>query len=303
MQAVTESDVTVIVITRNRSTVLAQCLDHLEKQTLQVGSILVIDSSDTFVPLSAKPNLKHVHFPPGRNQMPMARNEGIRLAQTKILAFIDDDCLADPDWLEQLLAVYSQIPSVHGVGGRITDPRWKYEPESPVGQVDSRGRVISNFFGDPGCVTPVQILPGGNMSFRKDSLLEVGGFDPSYVATNHREDPDLCLRLKELGAELYYQPKAHAVHLNARNLLGELRPWHEFYLRYSFARNEAFFLCRHFPSQVPRRWLTDSFDQLRKALKARSIVALLCAPLQLLSYGIGICAYRLSGRKTRGQNR
>lgn len=287
-----------VVITRNRPSVLERCLDCLKNQTLPVRQIVVVDSSDVLKPISNHPGLLHQHFPAGRQQMPKARNEGTRLATGKIVAFLDDDCLVDRDWLECLLEAYQERPDYAGIGGRITDARWPYDATKPIGKVSPDGEVCANFFGDGGGILAVDFLPGGNMSFRKDWLLRVRGFDPAYVATNHREDPDLCLRLKAAGGLLAYQPQAHALHLNARNSLGELKRWHEFYLRYSFARNEAFFLARHFPHRVWRRWWLDSWKQLQRAVAARSAVALLCVPVLFISFGIGLLShFRATGAK------
>lgn len=289
-----------IVITRNRASVLRDCLDHLLVQVEPPGQIVVVDSSDRFEPLEM-PGVDHVAFPAGKAQMPKARNEGARLSTRPLVAYVDDDCLVDPDWLQQIAQTYRNHPQFVGVGGRISDARWQYRPDLPIGKVFSDGSVVSNFFGDPGGVQEVDILPGGNMSFRRDWILRVGGFDPRYVATNHREDPDFCLRIRAAGGRIGYQPKAHALHLNARTSLGELKPWHEFYLRYSFARNEAFFLSRHFPREVLRRWWEDGLAQARRAFQARSLVGLLCVPVQFVSFALGVGAYWFTGRRVPGE--
>jgi GT2 family glycosyltransferase len=292
-------DFSVVVITRNRPSILAQCLDHLALQVLPASEILVIDSSEDFVPLEQYPGVKHVHFPAGRNQMPKARNEGARLASGAVIAYIDDDCLVDENWLACLADSYHRRPGLAGVGGRIVDARWKYNPAGPIGKATSDGYILANFFGDPGELVEADLLPGGNMSFRRDWLLRSGGFDPRYVATNHREDPDFCLRLRRAGGVLAYQGRAIAHHLNARNALGELSPWHEFYLRYSYGRNEGFFLCRHFPREVVRRWFEDSMQQAKRSYSARSIVAFLCIWVQFFAFGLGIASYLIDGKVPR----
>ena len=286
----------VVIITRNRPTILDQCLQALAAQTLPPAEVVIIDSSESFTARRTPENWRHLHFPSGRKQMPLARNRGIEVTSAPFVAFIDDDCIVAADWLEQLAKTYQHEPDYAGVGGLIIDPRWTFDPDRPVGQVDPSGRVTSNFFGDPGSPVEVQILPGGNMSFRRDCLLAVGGFDPSYIATNHREDPDLCLRLADAGFRLGYQAKAEALHLNARNKLGELTRWDEFYLRYSFGRNEGFFLARHFPKAVMGRWLQDTFQQSIRALKARSLADLLCTGIQGLSFGLGLLSHKIWGQ-------
>ncbi len=293
-------DFAVVIITRNRPSILEQCLSALSQQTLPPGQVIIVDSSENFSRSPLRPNWQHIHFPAGRQQMPLARNRGIELTSAPIVAFIDDDCIVSQDWLERLAEAYRQRPDFCGFGGLIQDARWQFDPKQPVGQVGPNGKVISNFFGDPGDLTEVQFLPGGNMSFRRDKLLAVGGFDPNYVATNHREDPDLCLRIGKTGGRLGYQPKAHALHLNARNRLGELSRWHEFYLRYSFGRNEGFFLARHFPLATPARWIRDTFQQGQRAWRSRSLVDGVCTGIHALSFGLGLLSYLIWGRHKHG---
>jgi GT2 family glycosyltransferase len=306
--------VAVAVITRNRPGPLRRCLEHLSRQTVAPAEIVVVDSSDderSREVCQEFPDLLYIRFPGGRHQMPTSRNLALVHSSSEVVAYLDDDCLADRDWLEWLTITYQEQPAASGVGGRISDKRWAYDPTQPIGQVDELGRVISNFFGDPGCVPEVDWLPGGSMSFRRSVLMAAGGFDPGYVATNHREDPDLCLRVRALGGKLYYQPKAHLWHLNARTTLGELRPWHEFYLRYSFARNDTYFVIKHFgdcPPAVRRTLLTDSARFVGQALRRRPAMAVATLPVFFVAKAIGLATgfrsrfYMAHGRRINHLN-
>lgn len=288
--------VAVAVITRNRPGPLRQCLEHLARQTMAPAEIVVVDSSEdqqSREVCGRFPSVTYVPFPRGRHQMPTSRNLALLHSRAEVVAYLDDDCLADPDWLEWLVCTYRQHPEAGGVGGRISDDRWEYDPEQPVGRVTALGQVSGNFFGDPGCVPEVDILPGGSMSFRRSVLVKVGGFDPGYVGTNHREDPDLCLRVGAMGVKLYYQPRAHVRHLNARNTLGELKPWHEFFLRYSFVRNDTYFVIKHFGDRnaaVRRSLVTDSRQFLHHSLTSRSATVLATLPVFCVAKCIGLHA-------------
>jgi GT2 family glycosyltransferase len=283
-----------VVITRNRPDILRQCLERLADQSIRPFETVVVDSSDddrTKRVCSKFTGVTYVRFERGKNRMPTARNLGILHSRAGVVAYLDDDCLVDEDWVEQLGQTYASHPSAAGVGGRITDARWKYDPTAPVGRVDELGRVTSNFFGDPGGAPAVDILPGGNMSFRREWLERVGGFDPGYTCTNHREDPDLCLRIRRAGGELRYQPAAHALHLNARNSLGELRPRHEFFLRYSFARNDTYFVVKHFGNRTAalfRTLVIDTLTFVRSAMISRSLVHAATVPVFLVAKLVGL---------------
>lgn len=144
-----------------------------------------------------------------------ARNTGVGLAHGDVVAFLDDDATADPDWTEQLLAGYRDA-RVLGVGGLVR-PRWEigrpswFPPEfdwvvgcSYRGMPEQGGRV-RNFIG-------------ANMSFRRAELVAVGGFraDLGRVGSHPLgcEETELCIRLTadRPEAELRYQPTAGVSH-------------------------------------------------------------------------------------------
>jgi GT2 family glycosyltransferase len=173
--------------------------------------------------------------------MPAARNAGVREACGDVVAFLDDDCEACPDWLERLAATYAEL-DVDGVGGKVIDP---------VVTLGSFRRFLASGepWADPdeGETGPAEVdfLQGGNMSFRRDILL-AEGFDPAYTGSNYREETDLCFRLRRRGHRLVYVPEAAVSHLRAPRADGIDRapdgPRREFY----HARNQTYFLLKNY---------------------------------------------------------
>lgn len=153
-----------------------------------------------------------------------ARNSGAEQAHSDIVAFLDDDAVADPDWLERLLIPFWDI-RVAGVGGEAR-PRWP----------DSRPRwfprefdwvVGCSYVGLPLKTGVVRNLIGTNMSVRRDLMASVAGFregfgnvvlDPAPDAKQTRlstcEETDFCIRLTQIhrGMTWVYEPGAKVSH-------------------------------------------------------------------------------------------
>lgn len=217
---VRDLSVSVIIVTRNRPQMVHDCLEHLRRQTRQPDEIIVVDSStgeDTQAVLDDYPAVVRLRIPDGRNNMPQARNLGIAHAQGEIIAFLDDDSMAQSDWLRYLLEPYAD-PAVGGVGGRVIDTleQARATPDDPrIGIVQSDGKMTTNFILDPGQMVEVDHVRGCNMSFRRVALEQINGFDVRYIGSNVCEETDVCLSIKRAGWKSIYQPAAVVKHLAA----------------------------------------------------------------------------------------
>lgn len=144
-----------------------------------------------------------------------ARNSGIAAATGDILVFLDDDALAEPDWLGRLVAPYAE-PSVAGVGGRIV-PAW--QPARPRWWPEEFDWVVGcTYRGMPEDRAPVRNLIGCNMSFRRAVFERVGAFTEGIGRVGTRpvgcEETELCIRLAQgwPGAGIVYEPAALVHH-------------------------------------------------------------------------------------------
>jgi glycosyltransferase involved in cell wall biosynthesis len=123
-----------------------------------------------------------------------ARNSGAAVATGDYLAFLDDDAIAAPDWIERIEAAFDQ-DSVIGVGGLI-EPRWQSEP--PRWFPLEFGWVVGcSYTGLPGERAAVRNVIAANMAMRRDRFEAVGGFRHGYGKRGRRSEPeetDLCIR-------------------------------------------------------------------------------------------------------------
>jgi GT2 family glycosyltransferase len=253
---------TVAVVTYERPAFLARCLEHLLAQTQPPDQIIVVDSSTSDdsaqVVRERFPMVRYEVCPSGRGATATARNISYELATGEVLAFVDDDAFAEPDWLEKLLPAYDDR-TVGGVGGRQIrhQPGELVEGLDAIGLVREDGTLTGNFAADPGRDVVVDHLLGANMSFRRSVLDQMGGIRDGYAGTCIREETDLCLRVVHAGYQLVYTPEAVVEHVAAPYAKGE-----RFDLRYAYwdQKNHLILLIRNygFAAPIVRSYLKTS---------------------------------------------
>ncbi len=263
----------VAVITYERPDFVARCLDHLLAQTRPPLEILVIDSStgrDTEQLLGERyPTVGYLRSAAGAGAMATARDLGYRSTRGEVLAFVDDDAFAEPEWLEMLLPPYGD-PTVGAVGGRQIrgQPDETTEGVDDIGRLREDGTLSGNFSADPGRIVEVDHLLGANMSFRRSVLDRIGGIRDGYGGTCVREETDLCLRVAHAGYRLVYTPDAVVEHVAAPYAKGR-----RFDLRYAYwaQKNHLIVLIRNFGPAGPivRTYLATSLRQAARAFLAR----------------------------------
>lgn len=235
--------VSIVVPVYNRAGEIGDCLEALLAQdypTHRLEIIIVDDgSTDGTAEVVSRYLVRLIKQPQNRGQS-AARNAGVRAAQGEIVAFIDSDCIADPNWLSELVP-YFQDPRLALVGGYVDSffresrlDRYE-EVQSPLnlGKEVAFGTTAASDFYVPTC----------NVLIRKDVYLQVGGLDEGLRLG---EDVDLCWRLKETGRRLLYIPKGKVRHKHRNRL------WEILRRRFDYGTSEGFLFSRH--EQVKKRF-------------------------------------------------
>jgi GT2 family glycosyltransferase len=139
-----------------------------------------------------------------------ARNIGAERVTGEIVAFMDDDEIADQEWCEHLISPYSS-PKVGGVGGKNLAlwecPVPHHLPEEMYWLIG----VTHRGFAPENAVCPIRNTFAGNMSFRTEVFKKIGGFNPSLGGKLHNpcEEPEICTRMcRETGLLFCYNPAA-----------------------------------------------------------------------------------------------
>jgi glycosyltransferase involved in cell wall biosynthesis/GT2 family glycosyltransferase len=219
-RAATPPTISVVIcaFTFDRLEVMGESLDSLRAQTLAPHEIiLVIDHAPELLE-EARRRWPDVKLVANREKQGLsgARNTGVAEASGEVVAFLDDDAIAAPDWLQHLADAYAD-PGVLGAGGTVR-PRW-VEGKPGWFPAEFDWVVGCTHSGMPQELSPVRNLVGANMSFRRASLVEVGGFshDLGRVGTLPVgcEETDLSIRVHQRWpeAEILYDPAARVEHV------------------------------------------------------------------------------------------
>src|SRR5436190_16374735 len=101
--------VSILIITYNRPFLLKHCLERVLAQPYPHKEIIVVDSSsneESERVMAQYPDVISVRLHEQHNNMPQARNEGLAVSSSEIIAFIDDDAMVQPAWLDALVDIY-----------------------------------------------------------------------------------------------------------------------------------------------------------------------------------------------------
>jgi hypothetical protein len=210
-------DVSLIIATRDRCQQLQRCLDAVIRLKFErPWELIVVDNGSTDGTSEVIQQFgERTRFPvryvfeskPGLGN---AHNAGIAVAQGEIVAFTDDDCYPESDFLSHVRNAFED-PSLGYLAGRITlhDPA-----DDPMTTIESTCRYAF----PPKSFIRVGSVGGANMAFRRKVLSEIGGFDTLFGpgALFNTEDVDAAARASAAGWKGEYRPEVVVRHHHGR---------------------------------------------------------------------------------------
>lgn len=196
---------------------LYAAVESVQGQSLPTMEIIVVIDHNQELLSVARRELTGVTVLENRERSGLsgARNSGVAEATGEVVAFLDDDAIADPNWLMRLTEGY-QDPRVLGTGGAII-PMWAEAPP-PWFPEEFHWVVGCTYRGLPRSLSRVRNFIGCNMSFRKEVLAAMGGFRHEVGRVGVRpmgcEETEICIRIARRWPEgmLVYEPAAQVYH-------------------------------------------------------------------------------------------
>lgn len=205
-----------------RANDVVDCIKSLKKQSLPPKAIIIVlDPNDNLIDYYRKRLDTSVKIVISDTfGLSAARNKGIMSSNTTFIAFIDDDAVADRDWLRKLVGNFDD-PSVMGVGGQII-PSW---PDNhPSWFPDELFWVVGcSYKGLPRNKAPIRNPIGCNMAFRRIAFEKAGYFSAETGRIGNKlmghDDTEIGIRItnKIPGTIIIYDPEAIVYHRVSRN--------------------------------------------------------------------------------------
>lgn len=212
----------VVVNTNNRAGPLRTLLRTLEHQSYPHFEVIVVvgpTRDSTFDVLSEyQGRVRVLHCP--KANLGQSRNVGLAASRGDIVAFIDDDAVPSRRWLEQMARLF-QNPALDASGGAV----YLIHPKQPaiqhrIGimsslaeQIDVRPSWLEHLVPEGAGCQWVGRMMGTNMAYRRQALLDIGGFDEYFVWVF--DDADIALRLSNAGKTVHPVKEMPVYHIPA----------------------------------------------------------------------------------------
>lgn len=255
--------VSVVINTCDRGAYLADTLEGLKQQTYDNFEVILVNgpSTDNTEEVALRYNVRYFRAP---YNISVSRNVGVKQAAGDIIAFIDDDAVPEPRWLADLVEAYED-PSVGAAGGHVYNhdgsgfqfcyaviDKWGY-PELRSDKPYDHNEPHAHFYN---------INIGTNASYRRQTLVEIGGFDEEIEY--YHDESDVCVRIINHGYKVVQLANAYVHHKMApssrRDSARRVTVWD------AIVKNSIYFGVTHSAGAAPmyKRLIRPGWTEFRK---------------------------------------
>lgn len=265
--------VSVIINTADRAKYIGETLEGLKQQTYDNFEVVLVNgpSEDNTEEVAKAYNIRYYTAP---YNLSKSRNIGVKAASGEILLFIDDDAVPSPTWVEEIVAAYED-PTVGAAGGFVYHtgnahyqfcygainmwglPRVEMEPTVPFDYNEPNAEWYN-------------INIGTNSSYRRNYLIEVGGYDEEYEY--YHDESDVCVRMIDGGYKVIGLEGAVVHHKMAPS--SRRKSWKSVVNWDSMVKNGIYFAIKHSKGKAGlwKRIRTPGWEERHKfRLTARAL--------------------------------
>jgi cellulose synthase/poly-beta-1,6-N-acetylglucosamine synthase-like glycosyltransferase len=203
--------ISIIIPAFNSEHSIESCLHSLKKQSYKKPyEIIVVDDGSTDKTPDKVNEIGGILLFKQSNSGPAkARNLGAKNARGNILLFTDSDCIADKDWVNEMLMPFIK-KDVVGVQGRYKTKQKTIIPTFIQMEIEQRYDKIEKN-------KHIDFIGSYSAAYRRDIFLKFGGFDESFRAASG-EDPELSFRIADAGHKMVFNSKAIVYHTHPTSL-------------------------------------------------------------------------------------
>lgn len=272
----TRPKVSVVIVSRHRADALKLCLTAVSRLSYPDHEVIVVADPAGLLAVEGLPissQIKTVAF--DEANISAARNRGVTQAAGEIVAFLDDDAVPEPRWLDHLAAAFVD-PTVAAAGGYVLGrngitPQWQSRVVDQSGEL----RKLTLHPQNVTILTPPKgqavKTEGTNMAVRRDVLSRIGGFDPAFQF--YLDETDVNMRLAQFGyatalvpLALVHHGYAASANRSADRAVRDLR---------QIAASLIVFLRKHCPESRHKQILTKELEQQRRRILSQMVKGLL----------------------------
>ncbi|MBP7087690.1 MAG: glycosyltransferase [Candidatus Omnitrophica bacterium] len=220
--------VSVLICTYKRPNLLEECLHSLiEDSEILPDEIVIVDGENGQIKdiiYQWQKKFSPIVLVPTKNiNLAAARNKGLPFCSGEVIAFSDDDIKVSPNWIKKIRELHNHYPEISAIGGKVESLSQRF-----------RDRIADLvIFPAPKKPQRVETLAGANISYKKNTIKEVGYFDEELF---RGEDVDYNWRILKKGGSIYYDPELLVYHRHRNSWRGL------FYQLFMYGR--AYYLVR-----------------------------------------------------------
>ncbi len=212
--------ISLVICTYNRDKYLPEALEsiHLQDASKDLFELIIIDnnSTDNTASISKSfiknnPDLYTAYYFEKNKGLSFARNRGITEAAAPVIAYVDDDAILSPGYIQHLASFFDAYNDAVGSGGKVIP---KYESGQPPNWMN---KYLNGFVGNHDLGENIKAYskkmkypPGCNMAYKKEILLQAGGFNNDLKFRS--DDKYIFHRIIEISDQIYYVPGAWLFH-------------------------------------------------------------------------------------------